>query len=308
MKPVQSILVATDFSAPARQAVDRAARLARQCDATLTLMHTLPAAPLAELRHWFGQQPAADGAPPLAAEGALLRDARTRLEPLAAELGAAHAVRVQCQVGTGIVHEEILRAAEACDADLVVLGTHGSGRLRRLVLGSTTERMLPRVQRPLLIVREAPQEPYRRALVALDFSPWSPQALAQARRLAPQAQTVLVHAYAVPYEERLAFAGIDAAKIGLYRRHLRHSGTQLLHAAARDSGFAPGQYEALVVEGEAGPCIVEQQQHLDCDLVVLGLRGQSATTSPGPGSVVRQVLAESASDVLLAATAAPTAD
>ena len=307
MTPPTSILVATDHSAQARLAADRAATLAQQFDAMLTLMHTLPGGPLAELRHWLGAHAPHETPPPAAADAELLRHAGEQLERLAAELATTHpALRVQRLLAAGHVPDEILRGADTHAADLVVLGARGAGVLRRLVLGSTAERLLPHAQRPLLIVREAPFEPYRRVLIALDFSPWSLPALALARRIAPQAQPVLVHAYRVPFEERLAFAGIDAAKIGHYRRHLRTTGTQLLHVAARDAGYAPGQYEAAIVEGDPGPSIVTQQQELDCDLVVLGLRGQSAvgsTAHTGSGSAVRHVLAEGATDVLLAVTA-----
>jgi len=308
MNALGSILAATDHSAPARLAADRAATLAQQFDATLTLMHSLPGGALAELRHWLGQQPG----PLPAADAGLLRHAGEQLEHLAHELAATHpALRVQCRLATGSVPDEIGRAADEAAAELVVLGARGAGVLRRLVLGTTAERLLPQTRRPLLIVREAPFEPYRRVLVALDFSPWSLPALALARRLAPQAQPVLLHAYRVPFEERLAFAGIDAAKIGHYRRHLRTTGAQLLQSTARDAGFAPGQYEAVLVEGDAGPTLVAQQHELDCDLVVLGLRGQSAAGTAagaaapavGSGSVVRHVLAEGATDVLLAVTA-----
>ena len=48
------ILAATDFSAPARHAADRAARLAAETGAALTLMHVLAGGALQELRQWLG--------------------------------------------------------------------------------------------------------------------------------------------------------------------------------------------------------------------------------------------------------------
>lgn len=75
MNRLGPILAATDFSAPARHAVDRAARLAPETGATLTLMHVLPGGALQELRQWLGtghateQQRAAANAPHVLAEG-----------------------------------------------------------------------------------------------------------------------------------------------------------------------------------------------------------------------------------------------
>jgi hypothetical protein len=48
------ILTTTDFSGPARHAVDRAARLAQETGSPLSVMHVMPGETLAELRHWLG--------------------------------------------------------------------------------------------------------------------------------------------------------------------------------------------------------------------------------------------------------------
>lgn len=54
MNTVTSILAATHLSAPARHAAERAARLAREHQATLTVMHVIPGGALQELRGWLG--------------------------------------------------------------------------------------------------------------------------------------------------------------------------------------------------------------------------------------------------------------
>ncbi|MCB1982797.1 MAG: universal stress protein, partial [Rhodoferax sp.] len=55
-----------------------------------------------------------------------------------------------------------------------------------------------------------------------------------------------------------------------------------------------------IVEGEASLRLVEQEQVLDCDLVVIGKHGQSAAEDLLLGSVTKHVLAEGQSDVLVA--------
>jgi nucleotide-binding universal stress UspA family protein len=291
MSTMKAILAATDFSAPARHAADRAARLAHETGAALTLMHTLPAQPLKELRQWLGAQPQA--------EQQLLAQAHEQLQHLADELAAARHVPVQVHLATGAVLDEIGRQTDALDADLLVLGARGSGFLRRLVLGTTAERLLRRTTRPLLVVRHAPHEPYRRVLVALDFSRWSAGSLPLARRVAPHARLVLLTAFQVPFEEKLHFAGVDAATIERYRQQSRAAATQKLHAAAQAAGLKPGDYDAVVVEGDASQRIVEQEQELDADLVVLGKHGQSAAEDLLLGSVTKHVLAECSVDVLV---------
>ena len=59
MKPPNDfgpVLAATDFSAPARHAADRAARLAHETGAALTLMHVVPGDAMRELSSRWGER------------------------------------------------------------------------------------------------------------------------------------------------------------------------------------------------------------------------------------------------------------
>lgn len=293
MTPLKSILAATDFSPPARQAVGRATRLANEVEASLRLVHVLPAGALHELQAWLGVTHAA--------ADRLEADARQRLDHLAAELRRrARAARIDTVLSAGQVLEAIDREAAACDADLLVLGARGESFLRRLVLGTTAERLVRRTTRPVLVVRQVPHERYRRVLVAVDFSPWSEPTLAMAQRVAPQAQLVLCHAWSVPFEGKLQYAGVDGATIEHYRRKTHDAALSRVHALAHDAGLAPGRWEPCVVEGEASLSLVAQEQERGCDLVAIGKHGQSAAEDLLLGSVTKHVLAEGSADLLVA--------
>lgn len=285
------ILAATDFSASALQAADRAARLAHETGAPLTLVHVVPGDALQALRQWLGLGHVA--------EQQLHDDAQRQLRSLASALQTQRRVPVRTINASGPVLDEIGREAEAQGAELLVAGARGAGLLRRMVLGSTSERLLRRATQPLLVVRQAPREPYRRVLVALDFSPWSAQAITLARRVAPHARLLLLNAYQVPFEEKLHFAGVEAATIEHYRRQAHADATQRVHALAAVSGLKPGGWEPCILEGDASRRIVEHEQAQDCDLVVLGKHGQSATEDLLLGSVSKHVLAEGSTDVLV---------
>lgn len=291
MNPAAPILAVTDFSAPARHAADRAARLAHEIHAPLTLMHVTVGSALQDLRQWLGAGHAL--------EQQLLADAERELQQLAGELHAARQVAVRTVAASGAVLDEIGREAEAMDAGLLVLGARGAGFLRRLVLGTTSERLVHRTTRPVLVVRQSAHEPYRRVLLALDFSPWSAQVVKVARRVAPHARPVLLHAFQVPFEDKLRFAGVEAATIDHYRRQSRLQAVQRVHALAAAAGLRPGAWDACVVEGDASQRIVEQEQERDCDLVVVGKHGQSAAEDLLLGSVTQHVLAEGSVDVLV---------
>jgi nucleotide-binding universal stress UspA family protein len=287
----RTVLAATDLSAPARHAAGRAAMLAAQTGATLTLVHVVPASPLAELRAWLGAE--SDPTP------ALEQQARLRLCEQAEQLAKAHGIGHEAVLRTGDVLEEIEQVAQERAAEALVLGVRGEGFLRRLVLGTTAERLLRRTTRPVLVVRQLPHEPYRRVLVAVDFSPWSRHALAAALTIAPGARLLLFHAWKVPFHDKLQFAGVDAQTIEHYRRRARSEAGHAVHALAQAAGLNPAVWEPLVLEGDASQRLVEQEQERDIDLVVLGRHGRSAAHDLLPGSVTRHVLAEGTADLLV---------
>ena len=256
-------------------------------------MHAVSNRAVDELQRWLGVGHLA--------EQHLLAQAGQHLQQLADELAAARQVTLQTHLATGPVLGVISQHAEAINAELLVLGARGAGFLRRLVLGTTSERLLQRATRPLLVVRQTPHEPYRRALVALDFSPWSAHAIETARRLAPHARLVLLNAFEVPFEGKLQFAGVDSLTIEHYRQQARSKARLQLEILAHEGGLKPDQWNACIVEGEAWQCIVEQEQEQehDSDLVVLGKHGQSAAQELLLGSVTKSVLSEGSCDVLV---------
>lgn len=113
---------------------------------------------------------------------------RTIAKPLQ-ELGTT----VQLHVDVGDPTDVILEQIESCDADLVVMVTHGYSGLRRWALGSVTERVVRGSTRPVFVIRaqETPiTEPpdFKQILLTLDGSPVSEQAIPLAQMLAQSTQ------------------------------------------------------------------------------------------------------------------------
>lgn len=285
------ILAATDFSALARHAAERAAHLAHETETPLTLMHVLPGGALEQLREWLG------AGHPL--EQQLHEEADRHLGALAAELQTHGPATVSPVLSTGSPLVEIGRQCEDQDVSLLVVGARGSGFLRQLVLGSTSERLLRRTRRPMLIVRHRPHDAYRHVLVALDFSPWSAHAIELARQVAPGARLLLFNAYQVPFESKLRYAGVDAATIEHYRHQARADALQRVLSLADSTGLKAGEWAPCIVEGDPSQRLIEQEQEQDCDLVVLGKHGRSVTEDMLLGSVSKHVLAEGSTDVLV---------
>ncbi len=86
MTQIRSIVGATDLSAPAHRAMERAAMLARDASASLTLVHAVHRPALDQLRRWLETGEAA--------ERSILEDVRVRTQDLAHELRTPHVTLV----------------------------------------------------------------------------------------------------------------------------------------------------------------------------------------------------------------------
>jgi len=59
---------------------------------------------------------------------------------------------VSIEVCEGYPPEEILRKADELSCDVIVMGTHGKGIIRHSFLGSTAQKVLRRVRKPVFII------------------------------------------------------------------------------------------------------------------------------------------------------------
>ncbi len=210
-----------------------------------------------------------------ALEQTLVEQTRNELRSLADELAAERNMVVEPALLQGAVVDEIIREAEANLADLVVLGARGTGFLRRLLLGSTVERLLRKSTLPMLVVKQRAHEAYRRVLVAVDFSPWSAPLVDMARRVAPRAHLVLLSAYGVPFEGKLRYASVPEATIETYREQARLAAERQLHAQAARAGLTPLHWTPCLPHADASLAIVQAELEQACDLIVIGKHGRN---------------------------------
>jgi len=80
-----------------------------------------------------------------------LREERTRLRAMAAEL-EAKGRRVRVVMVRGAAAPSLVEVARKVEADLLVVGSHGKGPMKRLFLGSVSEGVLRRAPCPVLVV------------------------------------------------------------------------------------------------------------------------------------------------------------
>ncbi len=288
------ILVATDFSDGAAQAMERAATLSRALDAALLLLHVVPQNALVDLARMLHE--VIDEAKSHA-EKAALHDLRTLATGLAHRLSVTAGTRVTC----GPVVASIIDAANRFDADLLVLGARGANPVRDFLLGSNAERTLRKAERSLLIVRQATRGGYRQVLVPVDFSAHARHALQLACAMAPDAVITALHVFDAPLEARLEYAGVPEADITAYRERGRREAEARLHEFLVETpGLPAGRVVPQVEIGYPAGVILDTARRLGADLVALGKHGRSPVEEWVLGSVTIHTINNAPCDVLAA--------
>ena len=289
-----SILAAVDFSPDSRRAALRALQLAAAAThGSVTLLHVLEQSPLQRLQQLVGagQQPAA-----------LEERAQTLLGELAAEAGRQFPVVADSLMRRGDPAETITTAAVAADG-LLVLGAHGFHRLRELAVGTTAQRLVRRFAGPTLVVHRDVEGPYRRVLVATDFSAHSRAGLALAFTLAPDAEIHAVHAVRPWLESEMAWAGVARETIAHYRDAADEEAQREMRAFIAATSARPGRITSHVEHAYAPLVLKQVAKTIGADLLVVGKHGKSLTEELLLGSVTQHVLAEAPCDVLVASAA-----
>lgn len=109
----------------------------------------------------------------------VLEQEGTTVVEATAERAREHGVSTLSEVRQGEPYRTIVEYADTRAVDVIVMPTHGRSGLERLLLGSTTERVLRRADQPVLTIRpDADVEyPYRNVLVPTDGSDCAAAAL-----------------------------------------------------------------------------------------------------------------------------------
>jgi nucleotide-binding universal stress UspA family protein len=81
-------------------------------------------------------------------------DGKVLLDEVAADLAELQVGHVETELIAGDPAEAIQSVATARDADLIVLGSHGRGRVGAAMLGSVVQRLLHEADRPVVVITE----------------------------------------------------------------------------------------------------------------------------------------------------------
>jgi nucleotide-binding universal stress UspA family protein len=283
MSAPTAVLCPIDFSEPSRGALRYAAVIAAHVGATLTVL-TVNDPLLAQAADMAG------GA------GSLAADAKAETTRFFHDTfsGTAPTVRADFVVAEGKPDAEILRLAHANSADLIVMSSRGATGIRRLFLGSITERVLRATTVPVLVTPPGDPGPasaddvrkaVRRILVPVDLTPAMHNQVSVAMELGRLVSAPLLVAHIVEPVRAYIPGHRHAANVDSERRDHAERRIQTLV----ETSPTPLRTEPLVVFGEPAEDIAKIATDRQVGLIVMGLHA-SAVSGQRMGSVTYRVL------------------
>jgi nucleotide-binding universal stress UspA family protein len=293
--PLATIVAGCDLSVPGDLAVDRAVELAVAHGARLVLVH------------------AQDDGTEAAGDPALLEkigevSQAIRVEAarhLADRLAAIQARGVAAEVASrpGPAGEIVAAVAAEHDADLIVVGTHGHTGIARILLGSVATSTLRHAPCDVLVVRGDAHAPFRKPLVAVDFSPAATRALAHAAEVtAAGVEIHAVHAWQLPTgswgatllgQARFPWSTVRDAVLS----SVQAQSDKLV--AAQASRLAGRKLVVDLVQGPASTAVTDQAAAGGHDLIAIGTHGHRGFRRLLLGSVAENVVNHAPCSVLV---------
>ena len=256
METFKSILFPVDFSERCEAARPVVASWARKFNAKVTLLHTIQI-PISS----YGGP---DGYPIIVDVPGIEASAYQRLQRFEIDIpGTARVVRI------GDPGYEIVQYAEKNHIDLIMMPTHGYGKFRSLLLGSSAAKVLHDAHCPVWTSAHLEQIPLEartemhNILFALEVGPESVKELQSADELARAwgARLRLVHA--VPVDETRPEKYLE----GDFRAALIQMGNEQL---ADIQGVAGTKLEVRVEGGEVSHVVRDVVREYNADLVITG--------------------------------------
>ncbi len=266
------ILLATDLTAHADRALDRAVMLAAARQARLGLVHVVSA----ELRNAAAQEQA-------------VAEARAALARYIAESALPADLPVDQTVLCGEPDEAIIAAARDSHPELLVVGGANADLLERLFRRSVIQQVVRHAPCPVLVVHRRARTGYGRVVVATDLSLPARRALEFALRFLPGTEMTVLHV-----------ARTDAPALGAddVRLKLDDLVTASLARLAQEGLPPPASVTPMVETGSAREIVPAVVERLGADLAVMGTLGLTGAAGLLMGSTAEGLIGALRCDVM----------
>jgi len=291
---IKRILCATDFSDFSNHAIPYGIALAREFKAKLYVSHVIDLSSAAI----YGEAVFA------------LEEQQSRMTAYAQKemtrLMGQQELDWEPLITVGNPANEIARLAADKQVDLAIAASHGRSGLKRLILGSVTERLMRTLPCPLWVVR-SPERGFvtpatqavqlKKILVGCDFSPDSSLAFEYGLSLAQefQADLHLAHVVEPPLYDDLIKPSETREP---FRQRLQKTVQEKLTAMVPEEARTWCNPVTALLAGQPHEELIKYAVVNDLDLIVLGVRGHSLVETLFVGSTTDRVLRKAPCPVL----------
>lgn len=173
---IKKILIPYDFSETAALSLEHAVHMAQLNKAEIVLLHVAESASFTSaLAHAFSKN----------YEKEVEGEAAKKLEELAHKIHLESGVQVSAKTEVGRIYRKIALVAKEIDADIIVMGTHGSSGYQKFTVGTNTGKVVMEAECPVISVQtHATKIGFKKIVVPIDDSPTSRQKVNHALEMA----------------------------------------------------------------------------------------------------------------------------
>ncbi len=273
MRQLEKILVATDFTKAADNALKMAIDVAKTFNSEIILTHVIPGI--------FAFKKSSEAVRDAADDN--LEKRRIEIVNNKVKVNSAHLVY-------GSAFDNIIKFADFHDVNLIIMGSGEKEKGDHFKLGINAQKMIRKSNKPVWIVKQNAEPVVKKALCPVDFSLPSRRALENAVHLARNldAELTVLNVIQPLHNDYTGIAVMPYEKEETYEKFEESQFNKFLH----DCDFYNVKWNKEVRKGEPYKEILKAIADEGFDLLIMGATGMSALVRVLMGSVTEKVVRE----------------
>lgn len=276
--PFPKILVCTDGSTDSQGAINAALQLAQNAGSKIYLLEVSYFLAGYELQSPDALTPPVVNLELMQAQETAVKERLEKQKADAAAAGLALETRTRT---SSSAYEGILEEAQELQPDLIIMGRHGYTGLTRLLMGSTTARVIGHSPCNVLVIPQGDSLSFQRLLIASDGSPFSQAAWKTGLALSQTMGSILTAVSVAPDDRDIPGASAVVRN---------------LEEEAEKEGLA---LDTMILSGRPDEAIINAALFKEASLIILGSHGRTGLKRLLMGSVAERVIGHAKCPVLV---------